>query len=78
MRSAKSTGTPADPSASALITLRRHLQLHLRPSLARLRCGADPLDAEIERIEAFIDALDGKAASEPSVAREAPHLVAVA
>jgi hypothetical protein len=37
MKSAKSTGTPADPSASALITLRRHLQLHLRPSLELLR-----------------------------------------
>jgi hypothetical protein len=95
MRSSKSTGTPAAPSAPALITLQRHLHLQLRPALQRLRAvrsavstcalalqqqnadadadvalllrlsAADSLDAEIERLQGLLDAIDIPCPSDP-------------
>jgi hypothetical protein len=95
MRSSKSTGNSVDPSAAALITLRRQLHIHLHPSLERLRgvrsaittaalalrqqnadadvdvahvllrSAADPLDAEIERLELLFNAFERGAPREP-------------
>lgn len=89
MATRKSSGKPASSLTPALITLRRQLQLHLQPTVERLRlaqaaistsalvlrqqnadsdadvarilvyCAADPLDREIEKLEALLETLGG-------------------
>jgi hypothetical protein len=89
MATSKSTGKPAGSLTPALITLHRQLQLHLRPTVERLRlaqsaittsalalrqqnadcdadvarvllrCAADPVEGEIERIEELLRMFGG-------------------
>jgi hypothetical protein len=96
MATSKSTGKPASSLTPALITLHRQLQLHLRPTVERLRlaqsaiitsafalrhqnadcdtevarvllrCAADPLEGEIERLEELLRTLGGEAHQEPA------------
>jgi hypothetical protein len=95
MAARKSTGKPAGSLTPALITLHRQIQLHLKPTVERLRlaqaaittsavvlrqqnadcdadvarvllyCAAEPLDREIERIEALMETLGGQTVRSP-------------